>query len=283
MRVSVIIPTYNEEGAIGECLGSLAKQTYSDLEVIVVDDGSTDNTLSEIQNSASKMDALFKIRNFHQQHKGPGAARNFGAKHANGEILVFVDADMTFHKDFIKKLTEPIILGKTIGTFSKEEYLANKENIWARCWNINRGFPPERMHHDNYPNTQKVFRAILKKEFERAGGFDENAGYIDDWSLSDKLGIGAVNAPGAIFYHNNPSSLIDVFVQSRWMAKRKYKLGPIGYLINLVRSSFPISVCAGILLATYYMLPAFLIFKLVSDIGQFIGTLEFFLFGKVAK
>lgn len=274
MKVSVIIPVYNEEKVIAECVESLNNQSYGDLEIVVVDDGSTDATQSKIVN----VDIVLT-----QNHKGAGAARNLGASKANGEILVFVDADMTFDKDFIKNLIEPIKNGKVIGTFSKEENLANKDNIWARCWNINRGLPIDRMHGRDYPDHQKVFRAIKKDAFEKVGGFDEAAGYTDDWSLSERIGVEAIAAPNAVFYHRNPESLSEVFVQSRWMSKRKYKFGTIGYVSGLIRVLLPVSVVIGIyksiLISDYH----FLIFKTVSDLGEFVGIIEYSLLGKVSK
>ncbi|KKU10546.1 MAG: hypothetical protein UX13_C0009G0008 [Candidatus Woesebacteria bacterium GW2011_GWB1_45_5] len=273
MKVSIIIPTYNEEKVTGECLKSLSLQSHKGGEIIVVDDGSTDTTLHRL----SGADKIIK-----QSHKGAGAARNLGAKQAKGEILVFADADMTFDKNFIRKLIEPIEKGVAIGTFSREEFLANKDNIWAVCWNLNRGLPKDRMHPKGYPDRQPVFRAILKKEFEKAGGFDERAGYTDDWSLAQKLGVEAVAAPGAVFYHKNPDTLKDVFIQSRWMAKRRYKFGLLGFLTALTRVSLPVSILAAIFSAVRHSLLAFLPFKIVSDLGQFIGILEYPV-GKVSK
>lgn len=281
-KVSVIIPTYDEEENINECLESLSKQSYKNLEIIIVDDGSTDKSKIKIQKSKSQ----FKIKNLmllEQNHKGAGAARNLGAKHAKGEFLVFIDADMTFDKDFVSQLVQPIIEGKTIGTFSKEEYLANKDNIWAVCWNINRGLPKNRMHTDNYPANQKVFRAILKREFERVEGFNEKAGYTDDWSLSEKLGVEAQAAPHAVFYHKNPGTLKEVFIQSKWMAKRRYKMGNLGIFIALVRVSLPVSVPMSIYLTIRHKTLNISLFKIVSDFGQFIGILEYAFAGKVSK
>lgn len=279
-KVSVIIPTYNEEKTILDCLESLGEQTYKDFEIIIVDDGSTDKTRELVRNLTRLIPDLKLLR---QKHKGAGAARNRGARRAKGDILVFVDADMTFDKDFIKKLIAPIVKGEATGTFSKEEYLANKDIVWARCWNINRGFPADRMHPVDYPDSQKVFRAIIKKAFEKAGGFDEKAGYTDDWSLAERLGKEAVVAPGAVFYHKNPETLGDVFIQSRWMAKRRYKLGVVGSLIALIRVSLPVSVVFGIVKAIIHQLPAFVLFKIVSDAGSFLGILEYLFLGKVSK
>ena len=287
MKVSIIIPTYNEERNIGMCLESLFKQTLQGaslqgLEVIVVDDGSSDNSKVITQKLKLQIKGQ-KLILLEQNHKGAGAARNLGAKHSIGEILVFVDADMTFNINFINDLIKPIVDGKVVGTFSKNEMLANKNNIWAICWNLNRGLPGDRMHPVGYPDTQKVFRAILKSEFDRVGGFNEKAGYTDDWSLSERLGIEARVAPGAIFYHRNPDSLKEVFVQSKWMAKRKYKFGLFGLIIALLRVSLLVSLLKGLFLSIRYHALAFVVFKLVSDLGQFFGILEYQIFRKVSK
>ncbi len=277
MKVSIIIPVYNEEKVIKDCLESLSKQTYRDIELIVIDDGSVDKTMNVL--SGFKIDNLQILK---QQHKGPGAARNLGARGAKGEILVFVDADMTFDKDFIKKLVAPIENGKAKGTFSKEEYVSNWDNIWARCWNINEEWLPERRHPKDYPDKQRVFRAILKNEFEKVGGFDSSKGYIDDWSLSEKLGYEAVAVPGAKFYHRNPDSLGEVFSQAKWIGKRPYKFGLLGNLFALLRASLPVSLIIGLLLAINHQ-PSIIIFKLVYDFGIFTGIIEKMIFGKVFK
>ena len=280
MKLSVIIPTYNEEKVVGECIGSLDKQTYSDFETIMVDDGSTDGTLDISKALRGKIDNLKILKH---KHKGPGAARNLGANEARGDILVFVDADMTFDRNFLKNLVRPIVSGSAKGTFSKYEYVSNWDNIWARCWNINEGWEEKKRHPKNYPDTQPVFRAILKKEFDRVGGFDPKAGYMDDWTLSKKLGYEAVSAPGAIFYHKNPESLGEIFRQARWIGKRPYKLGIVGDFVSLIRSSFPFSVIIGIFKSTFGGNLGFLVFKPVYDFGIFMGVIEKLFGGKLAK
>lgn len=279
MKVSVIIPVFNEENDILECLNSLSDQSERDFEVIVVDDGSTDETLKVLSEFEVKN---LKLKILCGKHSGAGSARNLGVKNARGRILVFVDADMTFDKDFISKLIDPIERGVATGTFSKEEFVSNENNVWAVLWNLNRGLPKNRMHSRNYPDRQNVFRAILKNKFDEAGGFNTKAGYIDDWSVSEKLGTEALSAPGAIFYHKNPGSLAEVFEQSRWMSKRKYKFGVLGIAIALIRVSLPVSVLVGLVSAFRLSASEFFIFKIVSDFAQFIGIFEY-LFGKVAK
>jgi len=278
MKLSVIIPTFNEEKSIRECLGSIFKQSYDDFEVIVVDDGSSDKTLRILSGSKNTNLQILK-----QKHKGPGAARNLGAGRAKGEILVLVDADMTFDKNFLKNLVRPIVSGKAKGTFSKYEYVSNWDNVWARCWNINEGWEEKKRHPKNYPDTQKVFRAILKKEFDKVGGFDPAAGYMDDWTLSKKLGYEALSASGAIFYHKNPESLTEVFQQAKWIGKRPYKLGVFGSFVALCRASFPISILVGLGKSIFRGNLAFLVFKPAYDFGIFVGILEKLFSGKLSK
>lgn len=275
MKISVIIPTYNEEDVIKGCLQSLETQSIKDFEVIIIDDGSTDKTNKIVSEHKGEK---YKLIHKKQLHKGSGAARNCGSKKAVGEILVFVDADMTFDKNFLKKLVEPIIKGTTKGTFSKEEYVSNWNNVWARCWNINEGRQEKRRHPKNYPDKQKVFRAILESEFKRVGGFTPG-GYDDDWSLSKKLGYEADVAGGAKFFHKNPSSLQEVFLQARWVGKRKYKLGIIGGVVAVVRASFLFSFFFGTLKSLIWKEPFFLVFKVVYDLGICFGIITY-VFGK---
>jgi glycosyltransferase involved in cell wall biosynthesis len=285
MKISIIIPTYNEEKVLVDCIKSLGNQTYKDFEIIVVDDGSTDGTIKVL--SELKTNNL-KLKTIQSSHLGAGAARNMGAKHAEGDILVFVDADMTFDKAFLVNLTKSIVspppqgYGEVKGTFSKEEYVSNWENPWARCWNINEGWEEKRRHPKNYPDQQPVFRAILKSEFDRVGGFTPG-GYDDDWSLAKKLGYEAVFAPEAIFYHKNPSSLSEVYRHAKWVGKRKYKMGVVGYFIALFRAILPFSIVAGISKGVINKNLRFIIFKIVYDFGTSLGILEYMLSGVGAK
>jgi len=82
-------------------------------------------------------------------------------------------------------------------------------------------------------DQHKDFRAILKKEFLKVEGFSKT-GYTDTWSLSEKLDYKPL-ATNALYYHFNPSSLKEVFSQARWTAKRHYKLGFLGGLVNLFK------------------------------------------------
>lgn len=95
-KVSVIIPAYNAERFIEACLKSLQNQTYKNIEIIVVDDGSKDNTAKIAEKYAKVVS--------NDTNLGEGASRNNGAKASSGEILVFTDADVVVKPDWIESL-----------------------------------------------------------------------------------------------------------------------------------------------------------------------------------
>src|SRR3990167_4931332 len=281
--VSIIIPTFNEEKTIANCLKYIKNQTYKPVEVIVVDDGSTDNTEKIIKDLLGQ-DGAKNLKLIHQNHKGPGPARNMGAKQDEGGILIFADADMTFDKKFVKDLIQPIISGRAIGTFSKNEMNANLQNIWSACWNINRNWPIDRLIPPDYPETAPVFRAILKREFEKVSGFDATGEYTDDWSLSRKLGQKSTLAKGAIYYHSNPDNLKEVFKQARWIGKNEFIAGSlIRKIRSLIFYSFPVSVTIAAKKSIANLTPYFLVFKIIYDFGVFISVCKSFLKEPKAK
>ena len=105
--VSVIIPVYNTEKYIEKCLNSVINQTYTNLEIIVINDASTDSTL-DIVNKFAHRDARIKIIN-HTVNKGNGIGRNTGIKTATGEYISFVDSDDYIEKDTIEKMLKAIL------------------------------------------------------------------------------------------------------------------------------------------------------------------------------
>jgi len=276
---SAILAVYNAESTIEACLDSLIAQSVP-IEIIIIDDGSTDNTsVSMIRIIDTHPQA--KIVLLKQNHGGPALARNLGAKSATSDILLFVDADMIFDQDYVKDLISPIQKGEVIGTYTVEERVANWDNVWARCWNVQEGWEDKKRFPKKPPKYGTDFRAILKSEFDRVGGFD-NIGYTDTWSLFNKLGEKPLSTK-AICYHKNPDTLYAVFRQARWAAKRPYKYGLLGTFYALLRTSLPASLIIGITKSAINKGPTFVIFKLVYDLGRFVGIIELLFTGKLAK
>lgn len=259
--ISVVIPTYNEQLVILDCVSSLLNQKKADFEIIVVDDGSTDDTVSFVRSLQSA-----KVKVYEKKHQGPGVSRNFGVSRSKGEIIVFCDSDMTFDDHYLYELTKPIVDKKRKGTFSNDEFVSNWGNVWARCWNYNQGIKSKKRIGDEYTKNAPVFRAILKTEFEKVGGFDP-IGYTDDWTLSRKLGYKADAVNGAICYHKNPDSLEEVYKQASWIGKNEFMIKGFRKYINLIRYSFPISLIIGILISLLYGEIRFIAFKITYDFG----------------
>lgn len=99
VTVSVVIPVYNGGACLAQCLDSVRAQTLRDIEVICVDDGSTDETPAILARYAAQ-DPRFQV--VRQENAGPGAARNTGLAQAAGEYLIFLDADDRFEPDFLE-------------------------------------------------------------------------------------------------------------------------------------------------------------------------------------
>ena len=105
-EVSIIVPVYNVEKYLERCLDSLINQTFKDIEIICIDDGSIDNSGKILDEYAAK-DSRLKV--IHQNNAGQAAARNNGMKIASGRYISFVDSDDWVDKDFIEKLYDAII------------------------------------------------------------------------------------------------------------------------------------------------------------------------------
>lgn len=97
--ISIIVPIYNVEKYLENCINSIINQTYKNIEILLIDDGSTDSS-SKICDELSKEDS--RIRVFHKKNGGLSSARNYGLDRMKGEYVTFVDSDDTIEKDYIE-------------------------------------------------------------------------------------------------------------------------------------------------------------------------------------
>ena len=204
MKVSVIIPTYNSESTIKGCLDSLFNQTFEDkYEVIVVDDASADNTVSAV--------VSYPVELLKQEHKGPAAARNLGAENAEGEILLFTDADCIPENGWIEKMCAPFEDGQIVGVQGR--YKTRQEGTVARFVQYEIEERYEIMSEKRYIDFIGSYSAAYRKDvFLEGGGFDESFTIAsgEDPDLSYRLaskGHKMVFAPGAVVYHEHPASI----------------------------------------------------------------------------
>jgi len=99
--VSIITPAYNAEPFIKRSIDSALSQSYANIELIIIDDGSTDSTAEIIKSYDDK-----RIRYLHQSNQGQGAARNYGIRESKGELITFLDADDEYTTDKVKEQAE---------------------------------------------------------------------------------------------------------------------------------------------------------------------------------
>lgn len=119
MKISVIVPIYNIMDCLERCVMSIVHQTYGDLEIILVDDGSTDGT-SELVDELGQRDS--RIRVFHKENGGSSSARNLGLKYATGEYIGFIDSDDYIEPDMYELLAEAVHrTGSLMAQISRDE------------------------------------------------------------------------------------------------------------------------------------------------------------------
>jgi glycosyltransferase involved in cell wall biosynthesis len=184
-KVSVIIPTYNYGKYIEKAIDSVLAQTYQDFEIIVVNDGSTDNTREIIETKYKN-----KVRYFYQENKGAPAARNKGIKESKGEYLAFLDADDYFEPSSVEKKVSLLESNKDSGwVYSDWDYLDIQGNVLKFAF-ANAPFASKRklrgyIFKDMLCGTLISTPAVLvcKTWVEEVGGFDERLNAFQDYDL----------------------------------------------------------------------------------------------------
>ncbi len=177
--VSVVIPTYNRRDSVREAIASAVAQSYPDVEVIVVDDGSDDGTAEVVR----EFQEFEVVQYVYQANRGVSAARNVGVARARGELIAFLDSDDVWQPD---KLAYQVALFQE----HSDVQICQTDEIWLRNGvRVN----PHQKHHKTggdifarslelclvSPSAVMMRRAL----FERVGGFDETLPACEDYDL----------------------------------------------------------------------------------------------------
>jgi glycosyltransferase involved in cell wall biosynthesis len=142
-KISVIIPVYNTEKYLPQCLDSVLAQTFQDFEIICINDGSKDNSLAILQEYAKK-DKRIKVISYHK-NKGGGYARNQGLKIAKGEYLAFLDSDDFFNLDCFEKIyTKCKDNNSDIGIFAARSYDELTKKYCDMPWSLRVDLLPDK-------------------------------------------------------------------------------------------------------------------------------------------
>jgi cellulose synthase/poly-beta-1,6-N-acetylglucosamine synthase-like glycosyltransferase len=211
--ISIVIPAYNEEKDIGGLLDSLMKLDYpkKKTEIIVIDDGSTDET--------PKIISEYPVKTIRGKHEGASVARNLGWKSAKSDIIVFLDADMRVHKNFLKEIMKSFHDKSVGGGYYIESFL-NQKSLIAKLSYL-RKIPAYATHQ---LTLAKIAR---KKALTQIGGIKPHYGYYDDWEMAEKIkerGYDIVCVPKAKMWHHEPETFSELYRQQKWAGKSTLSL-----------------------------------------------------------
>jgi cellulose synthase/poly-beta-1,6-N-acetylglucosamine synthase-like glycosyltransferase/peptidoglycan/xylan/chitin deacetylase (PgdA/CDA1 family) len=216
--VSVIVPAYNEAANIAATVRSLIDNDYPRLEVIVVDDGSTDATADIVQRM--RLPGVFVVR---QDNAGKPAALNTGIRYARGEILVLVDGDTVFEPDAVGRLVQPL-RDPRVGAVSGNTKVANRKGLLGRWQHLEYviGFNLDRRMFDIarcMPTVPGAIGGFRRAAVRDVGGVSTQTLAEDtDFTMAViRAGWRVVYEPAAIAWTEAPSSLRQLWRQRyRW-------------------------------------------------------------------
>lgn len=167
--VSVIVPTYNSSATLENCLKALELQTYPNIEIIVVDYYSKDDTVNIAKKYTSR---VFQVKGLRS------AARNYGAKKASGDYIIFIDADMKLTPRVIEECVQKSTNDNADAIMIPEVRVV--KGFWGKCRAI------ERLTYIGDPLIESA-RFFDRAVFERVGRFDEQLEAGEDWDLHARV------------------------------------------------------------------------------------------------
>jgi len=199
--VSVIIPTKNSEKTLDRCLESIKNQSYKNIELIVVDNNSTDRT-KEIAKKYTD-----KVFNFGPERS---AQRNFGARQAQGEYLLIHDSDIYFNLDSVKECVELVEKEKCDAIILPEKSIG--VGFWAKVKAFERSF----YIGNDYIEAARFFK---KDVYDKLGGYDENLTGPEDWDLNIRARSAGYKICRASLFLEHDEGKVNLFGSSK---KKKY-------------------------------------------------------------
>lgn len=205
--VSLIVTVYNMEKYVGECLESILASEYKNFEVIVVDDGSTDNSLNVVRRYAYKDN---RIKYFTQANAGVCIARNNGISRSAGEYILPIDADDKITSTYIGDAVEKITSDPNIKVVCpKSEYFGTRTGEWK--------LPHYSINLLAYKNMIPCSSLFRKADWERVGGYDPVVPAREDWMFW----IAVLKDGGKVVTLNRLSFYYRIKLNTKRVADRK--------------------------------------------------------------
>ncbi len=219
--VTVVVPVYNAGQSLVRLLDALAVQTRVPDEVLIVDDGSTDES-GKTAEAWSQTHPALNLRLIQQPNQGPASARNHGALAGKGEVVVFIDSDCIPLVDWLEKMTAPFADPAVVGV--QGAYRCTQKEWIARFSQLEIEDRYERMKKSASVDFIGTYSAAYRRSiFTANGGFDSRfpmaSGEDADFSFRlASLGLRLVFEPGAVVIHAHPNTLRRYLRQKYWRA-----------------------------------------------------------------
>jgi len=223
--VSVVVPTFNSERFIENCLQSIADQSYSSVEVIIVDAFSRDGTVELARKFDSEVH-LFGVKQGPEAVFGAPYQRNYGVSKSRGEFVYYVDVDMQLTRDVITASVRAINTSKADAIIIPE--ISYGTGFWSACKSL------ERRSHigDDLAEAPRFFK---KEIWEKLNGLDPSIGG-DDWDLYHRFkrgGFKAVRVPNTVFHDEGELTLkrlaLKRYIYGKQIHKYLRRYGALGY------------------------------------------------------
>lgn len=183
-RISIIIPLYNKENYIIQCIDSIINQSYNNFEIVIVDDGSTDSSIEKIKSVADD-----RIKIISKKNGGVSSARNEGIKNATGDWILFLDADDKLEENALQHFVESINIYPNIKIFVSNFLIISKNkklpySSWKKQKLIENPLK-EIWYRNIYARPGNTL--IHKDVFTNYGGYIQNMRYNEDYEFSLRL------------------------------------------------------------------------------------------------
>lgn len=238
--VSVLICAYNTEKYMAQCLDAIINQTYKNLEVIVVNDGSTDNTLNLIKSFSKKDSRIILINN--NENYGFVKSLNIGLSYAHGEYIARTDADDITEANWIETLIQELIknsdiiaIGSYIKILSQEGNQSNLSHLYkdGEIWKnpLTHEEISEKMLFKNViHNNSMIMRSSIYKQYGLT--FDENYKYAEDykfWLEASRLGKLANYPEALVHYRLNNNQISSIYSKEQMETAKRIRKIAINY------------------------------------------------------
>lgn len=266
-KITVIIPIYNSQKCLRRCIESIINQSYSNLEIILVDDGSTDSSL-EICQDYAKEDKRIKV--IHKENNGAASARNTGIEHAIGEYITFVDSDDYIDLNMYEKIMEinkqydcDVVM---CDCYKEDSHIRNifthhiRKGYYDKNTLYKEYFPTLLITNTvDYPPTISNYTCLFKRKIimNHKIRYKEGMRFSEDWLFGSQVMYYANSfyyMKGQCFYHYlmNENSVTHTYYEDKWTLMKQLYFAIDEFFNNVDDYDFHRQIDLSLLFIVYH-------------------------------